>query len=129
VSLRLTLKPGERVIIGGAVVRNGESRTELRIENEVPLLREADILSPKAANTPCSRIYLALQLMYVDPERVMQHEETYRLLVQDLLVAAPSSQSHVDSINEHLAASRYYHAIKSAKALLNYEQELLAHGA
>jgi len=51
--LRLTLKSQERVIIGGAVVKNGDSRTELHVENKVPILRETDILSPKLVKTPC----------------------------------------------------------------------------
>ena len=129
VSLRLKLKPHERVIIGGAVIRNGASRLELHIENHVPLLRESDILSPSAAKTPCQRIYLALQLMYVDPERLDEHEATYLELTKDVLLAAPSSAKLIDPINELVAAGKHYQAIKSAKALLEYELELHSHGA
>ncbi len=127
-SLRITLKPNERVIIGGAVIRNGPSRIEFYVENEVALLRESDILSPKAANTPCRRIYLALQLMYVDPDRLTEHRDSYTSLVQDVLTAAPSSKQYLERIDDHAAAGRYYQAIKSAQALLDYEQELLSHG-
>ncbi len=127
-ALRLTLKPHERVIIGGAVVRNGASRVELYLENEVPLLREGDILSPRAADTPCRRIYLALQLMYVDPERMADHRRTYHELAADVLAAAPSSRQLLDLIDNHVSVGRYYQAIKSAKALVKYEKELLGHG-
>ena len=48
-ALRLKLKPGERVIVGGAVVRNGSSRAELFVENDTPVLRE--VPSPVTANT------------------------------------------------------------------------------
>lgn len=128
-SLRLKLKPHERVIIGGAVIRNGASRIELHVENQVPLLRESDILSPSAAKTPCQQVYLALQLMYVDPERVDEHEATYKALVRDVVVAAPSSARLIERINEQVAAGKHYQAIKSAKALLEYERELHTHGA
>src|SRR5439155_12790288 len=89
-ALRLSLKPHERVIIGGAALRNGGTRTELLIENEVPVLRESDILSPSMVRTPCERIYLVLQLMYVDPERSEQHIDRYRSLVADVAATAPS---------------------------------------
>ena len=89
-ALRLTLRPHERVIVGGAVIRNSESRCELLIENEVPVLREPDILSPSAVRTPCERIYLALQLIYVDHERFAEHMVTYEELVSDVQRAAPS---------------------------------------
>jgi flagellar protein FlbT len=38
-SLKLTLKPGERVILAGAVITNGSSVAHLQIENQVTLLR------------------------------------------------------------------------------------------
>ena len=81
--LRLSLKPQERVIIGGAVVRNGDSRTEIFVENQIPILREADILSPSAVKTPCERVYLAVQLMYVDQEHETPHRRFYEELVSD----------------------------------------------
>ena len=126
--LRLTLKPQERVIIGGAVVRNGDSRIELHIENKVPILREADILSPNAVETPCERIYLAVQLMYVDPENIEQHRQLYDTLVDDVLEAAPSTKPMIEAVNGQVIAGRHYQALKSAKALLDYEEELLSRG-
>jgi len=45
-ALRITLKPQEKMILGGAVITNGNSfRCNLIIENKVPILREKDILS------------------------------------------------------------------------------------
>ena len=59
--LKISLKPHERMIIGGAVVTNGDSRTEFRIENKVPLLRQKDIMSEQEANSHCRRIYFIQQ--------------------------------------------------------------------
>ncbi len=123
--LRLTLKPRERVIIGGAVVKNGDSRIELFIENQVPILREADILSPSAVNTPCERVYLAVQLMYVDQDHETQHRQSYEELVHDVLEAAPSSKHFIGEMDGQVKAGRYYQALKSAQALREYEKELL----
>ncbi len=64
--LKISLKAGERVIIGGAVITNGKLKTELFVENKVPVLRQKDILSIKEADTPCRRIYFVIQLMYMD---------------------------------------------------------------
>jgi flagellar protein FlbT len=100
----------------------------LFVENQVPILREADILSPTAANTPCERIYLAVQLMYVDQENAEQHRQSYDVLVNDVLEAAPSTKRFVEEMHGHVSAGRHYHALKSAKGLLEYEQELLSRG-
>jgi flagellar biosynthesis repressor protein FlbT len=124
-ALRLTLKPHERVIVGGAVIRNGKSRSELLIENEVPVLRESDILSPSSVRTPCERIHLALQLMYVDPERLAQHRAAYEELVSEVLEAAPSLAPSLQAIQEQVVAGRIYQALKCAHGLLHLERELV----
>ena len=124
-ALRLSLRPNERVIISGAVIRNGETRTELLIENKVPVLRETDIMSPAAARTPCERIYLALQLMYVDPDQEAKHTTMLRTLVADVLVAAPSCRTMIEQIEASVTDGQLYHALKDARKLMDHERELM----
>ncbi len=64
--LKIELKPNERVILGDCVVTNDDQRTRLLIQGTVPVLREKDIMTPSRANTPAERIYLAIQIMYVE---------------------------------------------------------------
>lgn len=124
-ALRLTLKPHERAILGGAVLTNGKHRAELFVETEVPVLRGSDILSPALVRTPCERIVLAIQLMYVDPQRRAVHEQTYLSLVEDVLDASPSSRRLIEPIDELVQAGKYYPALKQARELLRFERELL----
>jgi flagellar protein FlbT len=124
-ALKISLKPHERMIIGGAVVTNGDSRTRLVIENKVPLLREKDILSEQEANSPARRIYFTVQLMYVDEENLMTHHELYWNLVEELVRAAPSVITLVDQISEHILFGRYYQALKIAQQLIEYEEEIV----
>jgi flagellar protein FlbT len=125
--LRLKLKPQERAIIGGAAIQNGGARTEIFIENEVPVLREQDILSPASVRTPCERIYLALQLMYVDPARSADHGALFRSMLEDVAEAAPSCKPLLDTMAQCVREGRLYQGLKNAKTLLVYEQELLGH--
>ena len=125
-ALRLTLKPHERVILGGAVLRNGGSRVDLLIENRVPVLRGADILSPGAVRTPCERIYLALQLMYVDPDQAVEHRETLRSLEAQVLEAAPSCRQLIERMEECVATGKLYQGLKVARELVEHERGLIA---
>ena len=50
--LKLSLKPGETFVVNGAVVRNGDRRGVLLLENQARVLREKDILHPADATTP-----------------------------------------------------------------------------
>ena len=123
--LKIELKPQERFIIGGAVVKNGDSRTELIIENRVPILREKDILSVDKADTPCKRIYFLLQLMYVEGKDLAEFQKTYWDLVRDVVRAAPSLIGFVDAISEHIISNRYYQALKIARQLIKREEKLV----
>jgi flagellar protein FlbT len=123
--ITITLKPRERLILGGAVVRNGDRGTRLMVENEVPILREHDILSQGETNTPCRRIYFVVQLMYVDEGNLAQHQDLYWILVQDVQTAAPSATRYTGQISRLVIQRKYYQALKIARQLIDYEQELL----
>jgi flagellar biosynthesis repressor protein FlbT len=123
-ALKLNLKPHERLIIGGAVITNGNSKSELIIENNVPVLRDKDIMREKDANTPCKRIYLIIQLMYIDDTGLLEKHNIYWTLVRDVVEAAPSTTELLTEISERIAEKNYYPALKMAKRLIKYEQEV-----
>ncbi len=125
-ALKIALKPHEKLIIGGAVIANGGARSEFLVENDVPLLRGKDIMSPKEADSPCKRIYLAIQLMYVDEQNLTDHHKLYWNLVKDVVEAAPSRKKQLTEISEHIIARRYYQALKVTKKLIEYEQEVVS---
>ncbi|SNY94280.1 flagellar protein FlbT [Cohaesibacter sp. ES.047] len=122
--LKIELKPGERIIIGSSVITNGDTRTKFYVDGSSPILREKDILTSQSANSPAKRIYLCIQLMYLDQD-LAKHKDAYFELVNDFIQAAPSSLRIVDSINSKILTNSLYSALKEAKALIQYEEELL----
>jgi flagellar biosynthesis repressor protein FlbT len=126
-SLKLNLKADEKIIIGGAVLRNGPRHAELYVENSVPILRQKDIMTEEEAQSPARRIYFLLQLMYIDAENRPAYQESLGGLMQEVVAAAPSTQSYLVKIVEEIAAGRLYQALKSAHQLIDYEKELFAH--
>lgn len=125
--LRLELRPNEKLFIGGAVVVNGPGRSTLTVLNDVSILREKDILTEATADTPCKRIYLAVQLMYMDAENLPRYHQLYWSLVKDVLAAAPATITLISQISDLVLASSYYHALKQTLSLIEYEKELMAH--
>ena len=123
-SLKVELKPGEKLIIGNCVVTNSDQRTRLFIDGKAPILREKDILTPDTADSPAKRVYFAVQLMYID-ENVERLRQNYFKLINDLVTAAPSTIQLVDEINNEILTGELYKALKAAKKLIQYEQELL----
>ena len=125
--LKLDLRPHEKVFLNGAVIINGDSRCQLAVLNDVPVLREKDILTEGRADTSCKKIYLAVQLMYMDMGNLAIYHQQYWELVRPVLEAAPSMMSFITKISEEILAGRYYQALKAARELIRYEQELLSH--
>ncbi|TAK48849.1 MAG: flagellar biosynthesis repressor FlbT [Xanthobacteraceae bacterium] len=124
-ALKVELKPHERIIIGNCVITNTDQRARLLIEGErTPILREKDILTATTADTPCKRIYLAVQLMYTSAEP-QAHHEVYFSLIRDILNAAPSTWPIIESINNHILKDDLYKALRECRNLIGYERELL----
>ncbi|MGD8667056.1 MAG: flagellar biosynthesis repressor FlbT [Desulfobacterales bacterium] len=127
-ALKITLKPNEKMIVGGAVLTNGGARNiDLIIENNVPVLRQKDILCEADVTSHCRQIYFVVQLMYIDSENITDHQRTYWKLVGELLDAVPRLTGHIDEINEHILIGNHYRALKLARQLIHYEQEVLKH--
>jgi flagellar protein FlbT len=124
--LKVELKPGERLIVGDSLITNGDQRTRFLIDGNAAILREKDIMTPKQANTPAKRVYLAVQLMYTSRD-ARSHHESYFSLLGDLVKAAPSAWSHAEAVSSHIMAGEMYKALKSAKTLIAYEKELIDH--
>jgi flagellar biosynthesis repressor protein FlbT len=124
-ALKVELKPQERIIIGTAVITNGDSRIRFYIDGDAPILREKDILTPATADTPAKSIYFALQLMYLKPD-VDSQQKLYFDLVRDFLEAAPSALAIINGINELVLSGDYYKALRAARDLVAYEKDLLS---
>lgn len=125
--LQLTLKPGERVILAGAVIKNGPTVAHFLIENQVSLLRQKDIITEAEAITPCKKIYLVIQLMYIGEGLTSELAQLYWDLVRDVLTAAPSTNGLISQMSTYIVDSSFYPALKVAKKLISYEEELIKH--
>jgi flagellar protein FlbT len=124
--LKLDLRPHEKLFLGGAVVVNGDSRCQLTVLNDVPVLREKDILKNEDADTPCKRIYLAVQLMYMDAPNLARYHQYYWEQVKAVIEVAPSTTDLIGKVSECVLEGHYYQALKVAHELIRYEQELLS---
>jgi len=123
-ALKVELKPGERFILGDSVITNDDQRTKLFIEGSVPILRSKDILRMGDADTPCKKIYLIVQMMYLAKDPSLHHS-TYFKLIKDVLKAAPSLTPHIDKLNNEILTGAYYKGLKAVKAMISEEEELL----
>ena len=125
--LKIELKPGERLIVGNALITNDNERVKLFIEGNVPILREKYVLTEKEADTPCKKVYFILQEMYLAKDPKILHPE-YFARISEITQAAPSFAPAIDELNNDILSGDYYSALKHMMALIEKEAELLKRG-
>jgi flagellar protein FlbT len=124
VALKIELKPFERIIIGESLVTNSDQRTRFLIDGNAPILREKDILTAETANTPVKRIYLCVQMMYLE-KNIAKYQPLYFEFVKDLLAAAPSFKNQIEAASNHILSGSFYKALKDIKKLIAREDKML----
>jgi flagellar protein FlbT len=127
--LKLSLKPGEKFVLNGAVLTNGDKRTSLVIQNKACVLREKDILQPEDANTPARRIYLAIMMMYLDGEASHEPYNEFALRMTEFMGAIHTASilSMCVDISRDVAQGNYYKALIACRKLFEPERERLAY--
>lgn len=124
-ALKVELKPGERFILGDSVITNDDQRTRLFIEGNAPILRAKDVMRVEDASTPCEKIYLIVQMMYLSPDP-RKHHEIYFSVIKEVQEAAPSTMPYIDDVNQQILNGAMYKALKAAKKLIKYEADVMS---
>lgn len=127
--LKLSLKPGEKFVINGAVLSNGDKRTSLIVQNKACLLREKDIMQPKEATTPARRIYLPIMMMYLDPDRGDDYYDDFALRMTEFMGAIKNRQALATcvEISKDVMSGSFYRALMVCKKLFEFERERLGY--
>lgn len=127
--LVLRLGPGERVMINGAVVVNGDRRTRISVvtPNSV-ILRQRDAIHPEEANTPVRRIcYMAQLVLSGDADFDDMKPRLLRGIEQlSQAMTDPDSRAQLGFATEAVLAGQHYQILKSLRSLLPREARLLA---
>lgn len=123
-ALVIDLKPGEKILIGEAVITNDNQRTRLHIAGDAPILREKDVMQEEHANTPCKKVYYVLQCMYLARNPRELHK-IYFDMIREIQHASPSCAIFFMQINDQILNDSYYKALKLAKELIEHERELI----
>ncbi|MBV9540692.1 MAG: flagellar biosynthesis repressor FlbT [Alphaproteobacteria bacterium] len=127
--LKLSLKPGEKFVLNGAVLTNGDKRISLVIQNKACVLREKDIMQPQDANTPARRIYLPIMMMYLDADESEHYYNDFALRMTEFMGAIQNRQvlTTCIDISRDVTAGAYYKALMSCRKLFDFEQERLTY--
>jgi len=127
--LKLSLKPGEKFVLNGAVLTNGDKRASLVIQNKAALLRERDIMQQEDADTPARRIYFPIMMMYLEPENSEERYTEFALRMTEFMGAIRnrSALAACLEISRDVMSGAYYKALVLCKKLFEFEKERLSY--
>lgn len=128
--LKLSLKPGERFVLNGAVVQNGDRRGVLILQNKASVLREKDIMQSEDVTSPARRVYFPVMMMYLDEIGAEKYyDEFVRRLSEFMSVITNTSiLNDCVAISRHTLSREYYKALMLSRKLIEYEDERLGNG-
>jgi flagellar protein FlbT len=125
--LKLSLRPGEKFVLNGAVVQNGDRRGTLVLQNKASVLREKDIMQVDEAVTPSRRIYFPIMMMYLDENSASDFQDEFILRLSEFM-SVISNKEIIEaciSISKFVIAGEYYKALMLSRKLMTYEDERL----
>src|ERR1700710_708103 len=125
--LKLSLKPGERFVLNGAVVQNGDRRCSLVLQNKASVLREKDIMQESEVVSPARHVYFPVMMMYLDEavadkyyDEFLRRMSEFMSVIKNTLVLAECV-----GVSKSIMAAEYYKALMGCRKLIEYEDERL----
>jgi flagellar biosynthesis repressor protein FlbT len=125
--LMLKLAPGERFIINGTMLENGDKPGRIRVPGpDVMVLRCRDALKPSEVNTPVKQVYYAIQLLIT---KDLKEEDTVPAIFracEDLRGAFQTLKPElIPTLCEMIRRGNYYSALCYLKPIIELERQLL----
>jgi flagellar protein FlbT len=125
-TLKLSLKPNEKIYINGAVVRV-DRKVTLELLNDVQFLLESHVLQPEEASTPLRQLYFIVQVMLMNPQGAADARDMFRRSLP--LMLASFEEEHIRNALKHVdrlvGEDRVYEALKAIRSLYPLERMAL----
>ncbi|MBY6006451.1 flagellar biosynthesis repressor FlbT [Salipiger bermudensis] len=124
-ALNLTLKPFERFVVNGCMMRNGGRKSTITVETRADIVRETDLLKPDAASTPVRIVYFLIQNALIMPERRDKLVTDIQIRLAELATVFGSElRPHVFEAANNVSRGEYFTALRDLRPLMKREEEV-----
>jgi flagellar protein FlbT len=129
--LKLSLKPGEKFVLNGAVVQNGDRRCSLVLQNKASVLREKDIMQLEDVNSPARHVYFPVMMMYLDEAGADKYYDEFLHRMSEFMsvISNPAILAECVTVSRSILSREFYKALMGCRKLIEYEDERLGHVA
>lgn len=125
-TLKISLKPNEKIYINGAVIRV-DRKVTVELMNDVQFLLESHVIQADQASTPLKQLYFILQVMLMNPSGASEARDMFRRSLPLLLASFDDEQicSALKHIDRMVGEDHIYEALKAIRALYPLERRAL----
>ena len=127
--LILKLAPGERLLINGAVIENGDRRSRISIKSpNANILRLKEAIHPDEVATPVARVCYTLQLVLAGDADPLEGRRDGLKGIEQLsqVFDDRDSRNVLDRATSDLIAGNFYQALRQLRTLLPREARFFA---
>ena len=125
--IQISLKPGEKIFLNGAVLRV-DRKVTLELLNDVTFLLESHVLQAADATTPLRQLYFIAQTMLMDPANAdstrAMFDATHRMMMS--VVENAEILEGLKSAGDFIATGKIFDALKTIRGLYRVEQDVLS---
>ncbi|SFO12442.1 flagellar protein FlbT [Mesorhizobium sp. NFR06] len=125
-TLKISLKPNEKIYINGAVIRV-DRKVTIELMNEVQFLLESHVIQADQASTPLRQLYFIVQIMLINPAGAAEARDMFRRSLP-MLIASFDNQDickGLKQIDRMVGEDDIYEALKAIRALYPLERKAL----
>lgn len=115
--LKFTLRPGEKVIVNGAVIGRGEEPGSFYLFNKANFLRGREVMKEEKADTVEKKLYLVIQLIYLFPEDAIENLEKFEVILAETMRHRTESLTELTEVARLVHSGDYYRALKATAKL------------
>lgn len=125
-TLKISLKPNEKIYINGAVIRVDRKIT-IELMNDVQFLLESHVIQVDDASTPLKQLYFILQVMLMNPAGAAAARDMFRRSLPLLLASFEDTQicAALKQIDRMVGEDHIYEALKAIRTLYPLERRAL----
>jgi flagellar protein FlbT len=128
-TLRISLKPNEKIYINGAVVRV-DRKVSIEFLNDVQFLLETHVMQADDASTPLRQLYFIAQIILMTPGAADEARAMFKKSLSLLLANFEDGGilAELKEIDRFVGEGQIYEALRAIRSLYPLEAEILAAG-
>ncbi|WAC29044.1 flagellar biosynthesis repressor FlbT [Ancylobacter sp. SL191] len=123
----ISLKPGERIFLNGAVIRV-DRKVTIELLNDVAFLMESHVLQVEDTTTPMRQLYFVVQTMLIEPRKMEAAQAVFTQQLAGLMTSFnnDSMVTALAQVGELVEAGRLFEALRVIRRLFMIEAAILA---